>query len=449
MSAMTDLLHKEPPTTTSMDGPQLHSHRLHVDEDHANACSDSAASPLTIALVMDTLGGKGNGTSNSAWQYAQELIRQGHHVRVVGLDSPQYPAQLHRIPLVSWVAAKQRMRFALPDEKLLRRAFEGADVVHIYMPFAFGRCACRVARAMHLPVTAGFHVQPENVTYSAGPLRYIPGISSGLYRLFRRWLYQDIAHIHVPSRMIAHQLRIHGYTSELHVISNGYSPRFSPLNDENIAAGRRAPLRIIASGRLAAEKDQITLIRAAAACTHAGDIELVIAGTGPLQRRLQREADRLLPGRCTIKFYANQEMPALLRSGDLFVHTSLVDIESLSVLEAMASGLVPVLAQSGLSAAGQFALLDASLFPARDVQTLSRRIDWWIDHPEQRRRWSRRYAEQTRRRYAIDVCVRQFVMMERDAIADHRALDRALAEEVDKAKTERSELVETSQLVER
>ena len=35
--------------------------------------------PLTIVLVMDTIGNKGNGTSNSALQYAHELERQGHH----------------------------------------------------------------------------------------------------------------------------------------------------------------------------------------------------------------------------------------------------------------------------------------------------------------------------------------------------------------------------------
>ena len=39
--------------------------------------------PLTIAMVVDTSGNRGNGTSNSALQWAQELERQGHHVRLV------------------------------------------------------------------------------------------------------------------------------------------------------------------------------------------------------------------------------------------------------------------------------------------------------------------------------------------------------------------------------
>ncbi len=60
-------------------------------------------------------------------------------------------------------------------------------------------------------------------------------------------------------------------------------------------------------------------------------------------------------------------MPVLLRSGDLLVHPSIADLESVSVIEGMAAGLVPVIASSSLSAAGQFALLDESLFPVDDA----------------------------------------------------------------------------------
>ncbi|WP_300766452.1 glycosyltransferase [uncultured Bifidobacterium sp.] len=375
---------------------------------------------LTIVLVMDALGGLGNGTSNSAWQYARELTRQGHHVRVVGIGSPRYPARVHRVPFVSWVAAKQRMQFAKPDVGLFERAFRGADVVHIYMPFAFGRCALRVAREMGIPVTAGFHLQPENITYSAGPLRYVPGVSTFLYWLFRHWLYSDVRHVHAPTRMIADQLRSHGYDNEIHVISNGFSPMFSPRHGgEPGGRDRGRRFRIVASGRLTHEKDHITLIRAVARCRHAADIDLTICGTGPLNSYLRSQARRLLPRTTwSIGFHSHDEMPGLLRACDIIIHPSIVDIESLSVLEGIACGLVPVIAESDLSAARQFALTDESLFPARDVQVLADRIDWWVEHAEDRRYWAVRYADEARSRYSIEHCVDRFVDMERTAIAD-------------------------------
>ena len=120
-----------------------------------NGIEESIDRPLTIALVVDTVGNQGNGTSNSALQWAAELERQGHHVRLVGIGAPEYPARVNRVPLVSWVAAKQLMQFAEPSDTLFRTAFQGVDVVHIYMPFKFGRRAAKVAHQMGIPVTAG------------------------------------------------------------------------------------------------------------------------------------------------------------------------------------------------------------------------------------------------------------------------------------------------------
>ena len=373
--------------------------------------------PLTIALVVDTVGNQGNGTSNSALQWAAELERQGHHVRLVGVGAPEYPARVNRVPLVSWVAAKQQMQFAEPSDTLFRTAFQGVDVVHIYMPFKFGRRAAKIARQMRIPVTAGFHLQPENVLYSAGPLRYVPGMEKFLYGLFRQWLYKRVDHIHTPTEMTASLLREHGYKGTMHVISNGYSPRFTAREPLDPDAPAHVPFRVVASGRLAHEKDQITLIKAISMSRHASDIQLVIAGTGPLKRYLTFRANRRLKRKADIGFHRNADMPALLRSCDLFVHCSIADIESVSVIEAMSCGLVPVIAASELSAASQFALTDASLFPVRDAAMLARRIDWWIDHPDELARWGEIYAEHTREHYSVEASVHRFVDMEREAIA--------------------------------
>lgn len=376
--------------------------------------------PLTIALVVDTIGNHGNGTSNSALQYAQELERQGHHVRLVGIGSQEYPAKVNRIPLVSHIAARQQMQFAKPSDTLFRTAFAGVDVVHIYMPFSFGRRARIIAQEMGIPVTAGFHVQPENVLYSAGPLRFVPGASRFIYWLFKRWLYRYVDHIHTPTQMIAEELRKHHYDAKLHAISNGYSPRFVP-RQPRAAADIRPPYRVAASGRLSLEKSQITLIKAISLCRHGSDIELSICGTGPMRRYLQMRAKRLLNSPVRIGFQPNDRMPGLLRSQDLLVHASVVDIESLSVMEGIGSGVVPIIARSGLSAASQFALTDQSLFEARNAQQLADRIDWWLDHPMELVSWERKYARFAAQRYSVEFSVRQFIEMERESIAEYES----------------------------
>lgn len=375
--------------------------------------------PLTIAMVVDTSGNRGNGTSNSALQWAEELKRQGHTVRLVGVGAPEYPARVNHVPLVSWVAKKQQMQFAEPSDTLFRTAFQGVDVVHIYTPFRFGQHACKVAKQMGIAVTAGYHVQPENITYSAGPLKYIPGIDPFIYWLFNLWLYRKIDHVHVPTELGASLLRSHGYKAKLHVISNGYEARFTPKTQHDAGKSAPIPFHIVSSGRLTNEKNHVALIQAIARCRHAQDIELTIAGTGPLKKKLQRLASRLLSRPASIGFHKNAEMPALLRSGDLLVHPSIADLESVSVIEGMAAGLVPVIASSPLSAAGQFALRDESLFPVDDVEALARRIDWWIDHPDELSKWGKIYAEHTKEYYSVEASVHKFIAMEREAISDN------------------------------
>lgn len=371
---------------------------------------------LTLALVLDSFGNRGNGTSNSAIQYAQGLEALGYQVRLVGVGSTDYPARVHRIPLVSRVAARQQMSFARADPELFRRAFAGVDLVHIYEPFAFGRAALAQARSMGIPVTAGFHIQPENITYSAGPLRYLPGVDAAIYRLFRFWFYDHVRHIHVPTQLTADLLRSHGYKAHLHVISNGYQPRFNPGDRyERGRYERQRPdrlIQVVASGRLAREKDHLTLIRALALCRNRRRISLTIAGTGPMERRLKAEAARRLNGtQVSIGFHHNATMPDLLRQADLLVHPSIADLESVSVLEGMACGAVPVIAQSDLSAAGHFALAEHSLFPVGKAQALAAQVDWWIDHPDALAVWSRRYAEHAKEHYSLDASVRAFAKM--------------------------------------
>ena len=62
-------------------------------------------------------------------------------------------------------------------------------------------------------------------------------------------------------------------------------------------------------------------------------------------------------------------------------------------MEAFACGLVPVIADSPRSATPQFALDERSLFPAGDTDVLAERIDWWLEHPEERREMGRQARE--------------------------------------------------------
>ena len=112
---------------------------------------------------------------------------------------------------------------------------------------------------------------------------------------------------------------------------------------------------------------------------------------------------------------------ALERSCPLYIHASLVDIEAISVIEALACGCVPIIAKSKLSAPSEFALCEQSLFRARDYKQLAGLIDWWIDNPDQIKDWRSRYIQEG---YddRLSKCTERFASMLEMAIADDKVV---------------------------
>ena len=92
-----------------------------------------------------------------------------------------------------------------------------------------------------------------------------------------------------------------------------------------------------------------------------------------------------------------------------------MEVEGLSCLEATREGLVPVIAEGELIGTSTFALCPESLYPVYDSRALAERIDWWIEHPEERNRMAQRYADAARD-YDIDKSIEALVAMFRQAL---------------------------------
>jgi glycosyltransferase involved in cell wall biosynthesis len=86
---------------------------------------------------------------------------------------------------------------------------------------------------------------------------------------------------------------------------------------------------------------------------------------------------------------------------DLYVHAAIVEVECMTVLEAMGCGLPPLIADSPKSATKQFALDYRSLFPCNDIQKLAERIDYWVEHPAELKEAGQNYHVYSQR-YRIE-----------------------------------------------
>lgn len=379
---------------------------------------------MKILIVIDQFDDANNGTTISAKRFAEGLINLGHEVYVVSTGKPnenKYVVKKMPLPIiVSKIIKSQGMTFALPNKDILREAISKVDVVHFYMPFVLSHQALKIAEELDVPHTAAFHVQPENITYTIA-LGNNTKVNDRIYDFFRDKFFNRFTHIHCPSNFIANELIKHGYTAKMHVISNGVGEDFKyRKNDKKEEFKNKFVITMI--GRLSNEKRQDLIFEAIKKSKYNDRIQLVLAGKGPKLNKYKQLGEKLV-NKPVIDFFDKEHLLELLGMTDLYIHSADAEIEAISCIEAFACGIVPIIANSKRSATPQFALDDRSLFEAGNSDDLAKKIDYWIEHEDERKEMEYKYAEHAEN-YRIEKSMKKIEGMFEDAIREHREIRR-------------------------
>lgn len=379
---------------------------------------------MTICVVCDVLGRENNGTTIAAMNLIRSLRAKGHTVRIVCPDverkgEPDFYVvpTLKLGPLHAYIR-KNGVVIAKPDRKVLEAALDGVDHVHLMVPFMVSRAVLKLARQRGLSVTAGFHCQAENFT-SHIFMKNNRLANLLTYRNFYKHCYRYVDAVHYPSEFIRGVFERCGGKTNAYVISNGVNKQFKPMEVERPKEleGKRV---ILFTGRFSKEKSHTVLIDAVKLSRHADEIQLVFAGDGPLKKKLEKRG-KGLKNPPIFRFFSREELLRVINSADLYVHPAEIEIEAISCLEAISCGLVPVISNSERSATRFFALSERNLFPCNDSRALAERIDYWLEHPEEKAACSRAYLGYTKQ-FDFDVCMDR---MERMILETHEKKNKA------------------------
>ena len=375
---------------------------------------------MIITLVVDQFGRANNGTTVTAMRLCDTLRAHGHTVRIVTASDVNednvYTVDQYHFPVFEKLIESQGMIFASADEDVLRKAIEGSDVVHFLMPFKLCIVGKKIADELHIPSTAAFHVQPENIT-STIYLNKSKWLNNQIYKKFRTLFFDKFTHVHCPSEMIKKQLVEHHYKAKIHVISNGVSDNFHPIEVEK-PEELKDKFVILMVGRYSREKRQDLIIDAIKKSKYEKNIQLILAGKGPWKDTLEKLGEDLT-NKIMFKFVDQEELLKIINYSDLYIHSSDVEIEAISCMEAFTCGLVPIISDSKLSATNQFALTEHNLFKHGDSSSLAHQIDFFIENKDYKDELSARYIEYAKQ-YSLDNCVRQIENMFEEAIRENK-----------------------------
>ncbi|MBN2079069.1 MAG: glycosyltransferase [Spirochaetes bacterium] len=337
---------------------------------------------MKIVFVIDSWNG-GNGSVVATKRVVRELINRGHKVAVVSTkadsledDYEFYEVPGFYLPFVRESLEKMNFLFAWGKKSVLRRAYRGADLVQVQLPFFAARTAVRVAREMGVTVTGACHVQPQNIISAMG--KEDPKMETMFHALFNFCLFKQVDAIHCPSRFAANLIAEKGSRAHLRVISNGIPREYEPMEMERPEwFGDR--FVILNVGRHALEKRQELLIEGVLRSKYRDNIQLLLCGKGENSEKLKKRGEEL-PVKPLIDFVTHEDKLRYLNTSDLYLHSSVVELESLSCLEAIGCGLPCLIGDSPHSAASQFALEERLTFTMDDPDSLARRIDYWYEH---------------------------------------------------------------------
>jgi 1,2-diacylglycerol 3-alpha-glucosyltransferase len=301
------------------------------------------------------------------------------------------------------------LRVGLPlfsVERLIRRW--RPDVVHIHHPFPISAAAMLAAQRHRIPVVATNHTIPACSLYGlrGSPFYRIAMVAFGAYLAgFLRRANVVTTPTHTAARMLAEL----GYRGTVTVVSNGVdTARFLPATN----IGNDTVPVVLYTGRLDAEKDMETWVRAIPFVLQHCRARFLIGGEGTDKPRLERLVTALgLSDHVNfIGYVAEDALPTIYQVASVYAISSPVELQSISTLEAMAAGLPIVAVNAGALPELVHSGLNGLLTPPRDAASFAAAIVAILSDPTRRRsmgQMSRAIAETHR----IECTVEQYIQI--------------------------------------
>lgn len=323
-----------------------------------------------------------------------------------------YKSQIYTIP--TFKSSKVLM-------KSLRRL--QPDVVHASLtlsPLDF--LLPEICQELNIPLVATFHPPFD---------RKLRNLTSGTQHLMYQLYAPFLAHY--DSTIVFSQIqrdilvKLGVPLERVAVIPNGvdavkYSPGPSGLKSE-----LKADRIFVYQGRIAPEKNVESMLKAWKQCNFPAGNVLAIVGDGPLAASLQLsygEDDGIV----WLGFVAEEERRIeILRGADVFILPSLVEGLSLSLLEAMATGLACLATDAGADGEALEGGAGVVLNTQRVRSQLQTLLPLFCDHPEMSQMLGQKARQRAIERYTLSQNITELEKLYAEVLQGQRVPVRGLA----------------------
>ncbi|ANU24083.1 glycosyltransferase family 4 protein [Planococcus donghaensis] len=300
---------------------------------------------MKILIVTETFLPSTDGIVTRLTACIRWLHRDGHEIQIIAPDLGVKEfdgAPVKGIPAFAFPFYRSK-KFAFPNRRVKKYMMEfDPDVVHVVNPAVVGYSGVTYAKKLAIPMVASYHTNiPQYMAY------YNLGKLDWIMWWFMKKMHNAADLNLCTSRTVLNELEEKGF-ERLHVWKRGVDTEtFHPKQATaemrcRLTNGQDHKILLIYVGRLAAEKE-IEKIRDVLLISD--QFCLAIVGDGPHRKELEiyfQDTHTVFTG-----FLHGNELASAFASADVFVFPSTTETLGLVIMEAMASGLPVVAAESG------------------------------------------------------------------------------------------------------
>lgn len=232
----------------------------------------------------------------------------------------------------------EKLRFeCLPDPRIGKRFRKSHrknpyDLVHLATPGSLGLAGRHLALRANIPLVGTYHTHLADYV-ALRSLRPFNKVMKEACWKFMRWFYAPCRWLLCPTDDVVAELQRHQFLNPMGVFTRGVDTQLFHIGKRS-----RQDQRVVTSyvGRCAPEKR----VEVIPEIIKDVDTDLWIVGNGPTKKDLEAE----LPGARFTGYLFGENLAQAYADSDVLLFPSLTDTFGNVVLEAMASGVVPIVA---------------------------------------------------------------------------------------------------------
>lgn len=316
---------------------------------------------MRIGLFTDSYPPYINGVSTSVAMLKKALEKKGHIVYVVTVSNNalkyEYDVEnrIVRVPGIPIGIYDYRLSRIYPLPMINTMKSWNLDVIHSHTEFGIGILARLLAKQFDIPLVHTYHTLYEDYTHYITH-GYFDKSSKKIVEYLTKFYCDKTANeLIVPTNKIYKLFKEkYDFKKNIHIVPTGIEvDRFYTENvDKSYVQTLKKKLKlqkkdfvILFVGRLASEKNVEFLLNAEQKLIKKhSNIKLLIVGDGPDKEKYEEMANDLNISKNVIfnGKAAWEEMPFYYHCADIFATASTTETQGLTVIEAMAAGVVPL-----------------------------------------------------------------------------------------------------------